>query len=306
MKRFQRILVPIDVAAEQDPALDRAAELAKEHGAAVKLVDVIEEVPFSADLLMIEDAVIKARKRHIETLAQPLRNGGIDVTTEVLKGSPAYEVTRQVLQNNHDLVLRTSRTEGFIQRLFFGTMAMRLMRICPCPLWVVQPKHDRPFQRIVAAVDPLPGDSDQTSLNLKILDLAHALAQWEGSELHVVHAWYVYGEGVAERHAIAVDFGDFISQARVEAELALEGLIEESGIAIPRQRLHLMKGPAAEVIPRLIHDEDIELLVMGTVARAGIPGFLIGNTAERILHQIDCSLLAVKPDGFVSPVAQSF
>jgi nucleotide-binding universal stress UspA family protein len=42
---------------------------------------------------------------------------------------------------------------------------------------------------------------------------------------------------------------------------------------------------------------------MGTVARIGIPGLLIGNTAETILDQLDCSVLAVKPPGFVSPVA---
>ena len=41
---------------------------------------------------------------------------------------------------------------------------------------------------------------------------------------------------------------------------------------------------------------------MGTVARTGIPGLLIGNTAETILQRVDCSVLAVKPDGFVSPV----
>lgn len=41
---------------------------------------------------------------------------------------------------------------------------------------------------------------------------------------------------------------------------------------------------------------------MGTVARTGIPGFIIGNTAENILQKIDCSLLALKPLGFVSPV----
>jgi nucleotide-binding universal stress UspA family protein len=41
---------------------------------------------------------------------------------------------------------------------------------------------------------------------------------------------------------------------------------------------------------------------MGTVARTGISGFIIGNTAENILQKIDCSLLALKPQGFVSPV----
>jgi universal stress protein E len=41
---------------------------------------------------------------------------------------------------------------------------------------------------------------------------------------------------------------------------------------------------------------------MGTLGRAGIAGLLIGNTAEKILHQVECSVMTVKPDGFVSPV----
>jgi nucleotide-binding universal stress UspA family protein len=41
---------------------------------------------------------------------------------------------------------------------------------------------------------------------------------------------------------------------------------------------------------------------MGTVARTGISGFLMGNTAETILNQIDCSVLAIKPPDFQTPV----
>jgi nucleotide-binding universal stress UspA family protein len=44
---------------------------------------------------------------------------------------------------------------------------------------------------------------------------------------------------------------------------------------------------------------------MGTVGRVGIPGLFIGNTAEEIFQTTACSVLAVKPDGFISPVELS-
>jgi len=47
----------------------------------------------------------------------------------------------------------------------------------------------------------------------------------------------------------------------------------------------------------------IDLLVMGTVCRTGSPGLIIGNTAERVLDSVKCSVLTVKPAGFVSPIA---
>lgn len=74
--------------------------------------------------------------------------------------------------------------------------------------------------------------------------------------------------------------------------------------AASQYRLHLPKGDQATVIPRLVRSHEIDLLVMGTVCRTGIPGFIIGNTAEKVLDTVDCSVLTVKPVGFVSPVSR--
>jgi nucleotide-binding universal stress UspA family protein len=66
----------------------------------------------------------------------------------------------------------------------------------------------------------------------------------------------------------------------------------------------MLRGEAKKVIPKLVGKLKADLVVMGTVARTGIPGFIIGNTAEAILNQLQCSVLAIKPSGFVSPVKQ--
>ena len=90
------------------------------------------------------------------------------------------------------------------------------------------------------------------------------------------------------------------------AKIALEGT-DVASIA------PLLKGPtviaysgdpiaASKVAADFAKTHDIDLIVMGTIARTGIPGLFIGNTAESILQRVDCSVLAVKPDGFVSPV----
>lgn len=67
-------------------------------------------------------------------------------------------------------------------------------------------------------------------------------------------------------------------------------------------RTHLVKGHARKEIPALARQIEADLIVMGTVARTGVAGFIIGNTAEAILNQIECSVLALKPSGFVTPV----
>ena len=69
-----------------------------------------------------------------------------------------------------------------------------------------------------------------------------------------------------------------------------------------RPKVHLVKGKPSKEIPLMVEKYNIDLVVMGTVARTGIPGFIIGNTAEAILELIQCSVLAIKPDGFKSPI----
>ncbi len=67
-------------------------------------------------------------------------------------------------------------------------------------------------------------------------------------------------------------------------------------------QLHAIKGHAKHVVPAIAGELAVDRVVMGTVARTGIDGFFIGNTAESILTQLDCSVLTIKPPGFVSPV----
>ena len=70
-----------------------------------------------------------------------------------------------------------------------------------------------------------------------------------------------------------------------------------------KPRKHLVKGVARKEIPAMAKRIEADLVVMGTVGRQGVPGFIMGNTAETILNQIDCSVLAIKPPGFITPVS---
>ena len=93
------------------------------------------------------------------------------------------------------------------------------------------------------------------------------------------------------------------------------GLVEHGGVVGPARAafqdalsdfaptaIHFLDGAPGRLIPQFVEENRVDLLVMGTVGRTGVPGFFIGNTAEQVLEQVECSVLAVKPDGFVSPV----
>jgi hypothetical protein len=63
------------------------------------------------------------------------------------------------------------------------------------------------------------------------------------------------------------------------------------------------QGAAWKVISSAARRLNADLIVMGSVGRRGVSGFLIGNTAERVLHTAESSLLVIKPDDFETPVS---
>lgn len=66
--------------------------------------------------------------------------------------------------------------------------------------------------------------------------------------------------------------------------------------------IHHIKGRPGLMVPSFIQNEKVDILVMGTVARTGIRAFVFGNTAENVVQNLPCSVMALKPNGFVSPV----
>jgi nucleotide-binding universal stress UspA family protein len=177
----------------------------------------------------------------------------------------------------------------------------------------MKPPEKPNYTSILAAVDfdlvvPPPSEHE---LNREILELAASLAFSDFASLHIVHAW----EALAEKTILSR--GDIPQKGltnhgekeheRHRNELyrlaeELRGWIGKDAYDYLSPGFHLPKGPAKKEIAQLAAKLRADLVVMGTVARTGISGLIIGNTAEAILDQLTCSVLAIKPPGFKTPV----
>jgi len=237
---------------------------------------------------------------------------GVSIDTKVLIGKPFIEIIRQVLRDDHDLIIKCADADSALREILFSSTDKHLMRKCPCPVWIIK-RTERPnYQRILAAVDQDPEDPVKDALNRQILEMSTSMALAEYSETHVVHAWEVFGERLLRSHKW--DFSEAEFEAMLEEESAerrrwLEDLVTDygklpdpNGADAPDLHLHVVKGPAQYVVPELARELAVDLVVMGTVARTGIDGFFMGNTAESILGELDCSVMTIKPPGFTSPV----
>jgi universal stress protein E len=97
-----------------------------------------------------------------------------------------------------------------------------------------------------------------------------------------------------------VAFEDAVGR-RQAAERHIAKQLAGYELARPAQ-INIVTEPPDFAILDHVERHGIELLVMGTIGRGGIAGMITGNTAERLLPRVSCSLLAVKPDDFRSPV----
>jgi universal stress protein E len=311
MKRFKNILYYADNKDDCKPGLERAVELALRNQAQLTVLGVINRLP--RDLEMLVPVALPADLINLATqdlheqlmrLAGAVRQAGLRLKVEVLCGTPFLEIIRAVLSHAYDLVMLTADGNDLKQPLAGGT-CLRLMRKCPCPVWVIRQGPRHKFERILAAVNPDPYDAEHAGVNASVMELAISIARIEGGELRVVHAWDIHEEDALRRwhkHLSAGDVDRIVLETEAAHKLWLNELCEKHELAGTSHNINLLRGEPAEVISDIASKKRIDLIVMGTVGRIGIPGFIIGNTAETVLRHAQCSVLTVKPDGFVSPV----
>lgn len=296
-----------------EEAVIRAFGLANKNNAKLTIVDVLEELPdrikdyldiISAEEL--ESLVAKERAEEIQMLLESSEsNADIKPEVKTLVGKPHVEIIKEVLRNKHDLVMKTPEGKGDTKEALFGSIDINIMRKCPCPVWMIKFTGSRKFSRILAAVDPEPDNESSKELNNNIMDLAVSIAKLEKSELHIIHVWSLFGEK-ALRGSRFKKKEDEIKKLIKDAESHHRKLTDELLRNFPLNNIdhtiHMPKGDPAIVIHEVSKKENINLIVMGTVCRTGLPGFIIGNTAESILYKVDCSVLSIKPQGFISPI----
>jgi nucleotide-binding universal stress UspA family protein len=308
MQRFKNLLLYAPPDVDVEPALRYAVRLAASNQGMITLVDCVEPAPAIINRLLpaswnLETVVCHDRQSRLDQMAGELRGQGIAVVTKVLLGRPAMEITREVLRSGQDLVMKTAQgTVNHKEEAFFGTTAIRLMRICPCQICVVDPAEDERFDRILTVIDPQTDEPEQCKLNEKVLELAVTLAEREGGQLDVLAAWTGFAESILHVKMSDEEVRTYIDAAQSAAQQYLGKLLDRFGRRIDPQRVHLLHGEPERVILDFTQQRKIDMLVIGTVGRHGLSGILMGNTAETVVHKVRCSILAVKPDTFVSPV----
>jgi universal stress protein E len=311
MQGFRKVLFVVEGRRNEEAALQQlAADL--QAGSRLTLIDVVPDaqqsfvsLPLKGSMQRLQKAMLRERRAALQQLVENLQRELPDlrINTLVREGNDCVEIVRQAIKGRHDLVAKLAGGESRIEGLLFGNLDMNLLRKCPTPVLILK-DHRRPKRgRVLAAVELMHEVPEREALDRRVVELAARLARANGAQLDLLHAWFLQFEKalrINESDAAFHTVDDMLRDLRSLQRTRLQSLARMQADLAPA--LHLVKGRAQEVIPRFVHKHRVQLVVMGTVGRTGVAGLFIGNTAERILQQLDCSVLAIKPEGFVSPI----
>lgn len=307
MDRFKKIALAYAGPGDRNILL-RSAALAKRNEATIGAVSVFDTIPPVATMLLGKknaEQLIEDRRKALQgAFDTDLGQLGLKkIPLQVRTGTTAIEIIRFVLEERCDLLIKCRDKPVRGEKV--SVTDKKLLRKCPAPRLLLKKASKKKFIRILAAVDPDPSQPARLAFHRDIIKLAKSLAAREKSSLDIVHAWDTFATVTLQGPRFNYTENEIKTLAEDEEQMRktwLEELTEPFiSTEVPIQ-MHLIQGNPAQAILDFSRRRKCDLLVMGTVARTGLPGLLIGNTAEQILDNLNCSTLTIKPNDFVCPI----
>lgn len=292
MKEIKRLLVVIEPDQPNQPALEKAAMLAKLQDFELELI-ISDFNSFLEDGYFYDPAQAKqlrydhgqTRIAELEVLAQPLRDQGLRVSVSTAWENPPYKgVVSRAKMLDASLVIKTTRKHGKIARHFMSNEDWELVRYCPMPLLLVKDQQWTAQPVIVASLDPENLRDKPAELDSKLLDSSLALAAVTEGKVKLFHS--SYKPPVAGLYPLDVDSG--------RTEKALYELADERGI--DHGDCHVDDDAILKSLPAFVEKSAASLVVMGAISRSRLDRMMIGSTAERLLDELDCDVCVIKPD----------
>ena len=319
---YRDILLVLTPGIDETSILEYAAALADDCRAALTVTEILTEPATGEEGKVsspdeLEEQMAESRRMRLEKLVAGL-HVTLDIQTKVLIGRPHEEITREVVANERDLVLKMAEGRNGLKDRLFGDNDFRLLRACPCAVLLIRKIPPKPYRhrRVCAGVyqDENPGghQDDRYAINRRILEHAAWITTSQFAELHIAHAWEAYGEQDLRsgRSFLHFDAANYVASEHQRNRMALDTCLSELRESIESDLLpaftplcHLVKGNHRDEIIKVATEIGADLVVVGALTRSGISHLIVDSTAESIVRHVKCSVLVVKPQDFVSPVA---
>ncbi|HSB40326.1 MAG TPA: universal stress protein [Methylomirabilota bacterium] len=292
------IVVGVDFTPYSRSALRQALRIAASRGAVVQAVHVIEtlvvvdlEEALGAFQAGIREGLVRdAGKAWREFTADIPEASALDLAVEI--DHPVSAMVRQVRERSAELLVLGTHGTVPAER-GAGTLATACVRKAPGDVLLVRDPQVGPFRSVVACIDFSP-------VSLRALEQAVRMARQDHAVLHVLHVLDAPWTRLHYRAPTPQASPDYQKQYRDSLRRRLEAFCEvhQREMAELESRYSLLEfvGPSAGIV-EFVQQVGGDLVVLGTQGRSGLRDMLLGSTAERVLREALCSILAVKPHG---------
>ncbi|WP_237884586.1 universal stress protein [Pseudomonas sp. PGPR40] len=225
----------------------------------------------------------------LSVLKAALLEDGYSVTTEQAWNESLHETIVDVQQaEGCGLVIKQHFPDSALKKALLTPADWKLLRSCPTPVLLVKTAKPWTGGVILAAVDVGNIDGEHRTLHASIIDHGYDIASLAKAHLHVISAH--------PSPMLSAADPTFQLSETIEARYREQCKAFQAEFDIDDDHLHIAEGPADVLIPYTAHKLGASVTVIGTVARTGLSGALIGNTAEVVLDALESDVLVLKPD----------
>lgn len=262
---LNKIMIVVDPTTERQPAFERGLDSSRDTGAPLHLYVCVDE---SSGYDSLEQAREKLQPT-MDALASRALEASVDATIEIdYAANWRRGAVAAAARCSASMIFKSSFDHSSVQREKRETADWTLLRMAPCPVLMVKDFHDWKHRRILAAINPASTDSAHIKLNHQIVSVARNFCESYGSDAHFVVAFQ--------------DLNHVPDVARIAADCGAK-----------EEQIHLKQGKPADVIRETAEAIDVDLVIVGTVARDGIKGRVVGNTSEKLLDRTHSDLLVL-------------
>jgi universal stress protein E len=308
MDRLKTILLGVDFSAGSTTAFKQAARIAAWNQAAIRAFHVLDTLvmvdleyalgEFQTNIRQGMIADVQAQWQKFAAEAQGLGGAGVQdggtqqIPFDVEVGHPIGSMLEKVKQVAPDLlIMGMSGTSSSPGKGGAGTIATAAVRRARCKTLLVREAQTGPFQRIVVGID-------FSDTSLRALEQAVRLATQDSATLHIAHIYSGPWHQLHYRAPTPQANPEFIAQYKQALLGRLQSFCEplHHEVNYLKASYELVDNPShGRGLTQFIRDSGADLVVLGTRGRTNLRDLVMGSTAERIVQDAPCSILAVKP-----------
>ena len=284
---MQKLMIATDFSERSDRALRRATLLAKETGASLTIVHVVDD---DRPRRFVENDRKDAEKLLRELAVTMQRIDGLACEVRVILADPFAGIVQAVIDAAPDLLVIGPHRRQVLRDAFVGTTAERTIRSAACPVLMVNAAPVGPYHHVLQTTDLSDGSRDALQRFAELEFGTHAVHS-------VLHVFDAPALRLAMAHTLASDDQeDYLHEERATAKRALAQFLASNGIGNTEQIVRHDETTIANEVLTAAAELKADVIVVSTRGKGSLARMVLGSVAEKVLRSSSLDVLAIPPD----------